>query len=204
MEIVVRGRHIEVSDRFREHASERLTRLEHYAFALQRIDVEVTHERNPRMADQAIRVELTCRGTGQVVRAEYSAADKFVAFDTAADRLDERLKRSSARRRDRSRAAGRQLPAAVPATAPAPAAAPELPEEEPGVVFSEGPLVVREKTHETEAMSVEQALDAMELVGHDFYLFLDVANGKPSVVYRRRGYDYGLIRLEVATADAAS
>jgi hypothetical protein len=79
----------------------------------------------------------------------------------------------------------------------------ELEDLEPGVVFAEGPVVVREKTHPTEAMSVEQALDALELVGHDFYLFLDSANGKPSVVYRRRGYDYGLIRLEVATADAA-
>ena len=72
------------------------------------------------------------------------------------------------------------------------------------VIYAEGPVVVREKTHSTQAMTVEQALDAMELVGHDFYLFLDAATGKPSVVYRRRGYDYGLIRLEVDAATVAS
>jgi len=207
MGVVVRGRQIEVSERFREHAESRLARLEQHASALQRIDVEVTKRANPRMADQAIKVELTCRLRGPVVRAEYAAADKFVAFDTAADRLEERLKRSAARRRDRSRAGGRAQPVTpLPQlVAPQPVAGePEAEDLEPGVVFAEGPLVVREKTHATAAMSVEQALDAMELVGHDFYLFLDAANGKPSVVYRRRGYDYGLIRLEVAAVEEAS
>jgi ribosomal subunit interface protein len=192
MEIVVRGRHLEVSERFREHVVGRLDRLEDHGFALQRIDVEVTKERNPRLADQAMKVELTCRGRGPVVRAEYAAADKFVAFDAAADRLEERLRRSAERRRVRSRSGGRP-----------PAEAPER-QPDAGVIYAEGPVVVREKTHATAAMSVEQALDAMELVGHDFYLFLDQANGKPSVVYRRRGYSYGLIRLEVAAAPVAS
>ncbi len=205
MEVVVRGRQIEVSERFRDHARQRLQRLEHYGSALTRIDVEVTKERNPRLADQAIRVELTCRGRGPVVRAEYAAADKFVAFDSAADRLEERLRRSAERRRERARGNGRPVVPAEPAR-PAAAAADEAEPvvEEPGVVYAAGPVVVREKTHATEAMTVEQALDAMELVGHDFYLFLDAANLKPSVVYRRRGYDYGLIRLEVAAAPVAS
>ncbi len=207
MEVVVRGRQIEVSDRFREHVNERLGRLAHHGFTLQRIDVEVTKERNPRLADQAIRVELTCQARGDIIRAEYAAGDKLVAFDTAADRLDERLKRSAERRRTRARGNGRQQPVAVAAVR-APSAAVEADDDdaviEPGVIFADGPVVVREKTHTTAAMSVEQALDAMELIGHDFYLFLDAANGKPSVVYRRRGYDYGLIRLDVATVSVVS
>jgi ribosomal subunit interface protein len=206
MEVVVRGRQIEVSDRFREHINERLGRLAHHGFTLQRIDVEVTKERNPRLADQAIRVELTCLARGDIIRAEYAAGDKVVAFDVAADRLDERLKRSAERRRHRARGNGRPHPAPVPRVEPAaPADEVEADEPaEPGVIFADGPVVVREKTHATQAMSVEQALDAMELVGHDFYLFLDAENGKPSVVYRRRGYDYGLIRLEVASISAVS
>lgn len=207
MEIVVRGRHMEVSDRFREHVAGRFDRLEDHGFAIQRIDVEVTKERNPRLADHAMKVELTCRGRGPVVRAEYAAADKFVAFDAAADRLEERLRRSAERRRARSRSGGRPpvpVPPAEPATAEAAPAQPPEQQPDDGVIYAEGPVVVREKTHATEAMSVEQALDAMELVGHDFYLFLDEANGKPSVVYRRRGYSYGLIRLEVAAAPVAS
>lgn len=206
MEIVVRGRHIDVSERFRDHVVERLERLEHHGFALQRIDVEVTMERNPRQADQAIRVELTCRGRSPVVRAEYASADKYVAFDTAADRLDERLRRSAERRRQLARSGGRSTAMPQPLGELAPAAEEaEAPEALPAdVIYAEGPVIVREKTHATEAMTVEQALDAMELVGHDFYLFLDADNGRPSVVYRRRGYSYGLIRLEVAAAPVAS
>ena len=59
----------------------------------------------------------------------------------------------------------------------------------------DGPLVVREKFHAAVAMSIDQALFEMEMVGHDFFLFTDAASGLPSVVYRRRGYQYGVIRL---------
>jgi hypothetical protein len=62
-------------------------------------------------------------------------------------------------------------------------------------VAGEGPLVVREKTHEAQPMSLDQAMYEMELVGHDFYLFVEKDSGLPSVVYRRRGYDYGVIHL---------
>ncbi len=206
MEIVVRGRHVEVSDRFRDHVHQRLERLEHHGAALQRVDVEVTKEPNPRMADQAMRVELTCRGRGPVVRAEYASADKFVAFDSAADRLDQQLRRSAERRRNLARSGGR-TPGPVPVIEVPSGAQDSGAAEEAlaaDVVYAEGPVIVREKTHTTEAMTVEQALEAMELVGHDFYLFLDASNGKASVVYRRRGYDYGLIRLEVAAAPVGS
>jgi hypothetical protein len=56
-------------------------------------------------------------------------------------------------------------------------------------------LVVREKEHPAKPMTIDQALFEMELVGHDFYLFADADSGQPSVVYRRKGYDYGVIRL---------
>jgi ribosomal subunit interface protein len=67
-------------------------------------------------------------------------------------------------------------------------------------VQGDGPLVVREKVHQAKPMALDQALYEMELVGHDFYLFIDAATQRPSVVYRRRGYDYGVIRLECAEA----
>jgi hypothetical protein len=55
--------------------------------------------------------------------------------------------------------------------------------------------VVREKTHHAAPMTLDQALYEMELVGHDFYLFVEAESNTPCVVYRRRGYDYGVIRL---------
>jgi hypothetical protein len=71
-------------------------------------------------------------------------------------------------------------------------------------VDGDGPLVVREKTHVATPMTLDQALYEMELVGHDFYLFIDAHTHQPSVVYRRRGYDYGVIRLEDAQERRAS
>jgi ribosomal subunit interface protein len=67
----------------------------------------------------------------------------------------------------------------------------------------EGPLVVREKFHAAVPMSIDQALFEMELVGHDFFLFTDAGSSMPSVVYRRRGYQYGVIRLLEEHAPAA-
>nr|MCH9817082.1 sigma 54 modulation/S30EA ribosomal C-terminal domain-containing protein [Actinomycetes bacterium] len=72
------------------------------------------------------------------------------------------------------------------------------------VVYADGPVIVRQKTHETKPMTVEDALDSLELVGHEFYFFVDSENAMPSVVYRRRGYDYGLIRLDVDNSEQIS
>ena len=65
-----------------------------------------------------------------------------------------------------------------------------------GTGTEESPVVVREKVHAAAPMTLDDALFEMELVGHDFYLFTDAGTGRPSVVYKRRGYDYGVIRLE--------
>lgn len=71
---------------------------------------------------------------------------------------------------------------------------------EPGVAveaqLGDSPVVIRQKVHETEPMTVDQALAEMELVGHPFYLFIDAETGQPCVVYNRRGWTYGVIRLD--------
>jgi hypothetical protein len=67
----------------------------------------------------------------------------------------------------------------------------------PITVTGDGPLVVREKSHPADADDLDQALYEMELVGHDFYLFVDKESERPAVVYRRKGYDYGVISLDV-------
>jgi hypothetical protein len=64
-------------------------------------------------------------------------------------------------------------------------------------VTGDGPPVVREKVHAARPMTLDQALYEMELVGHDFYLFVDRDSRRPAVVYRRRGYDYGVIALDL-------
>jgi ribosomal subunit interface protein len=235
VDIVVKGRRAEVPDRFRQHVIEKLSKLEKFDGKLMSLDVEVSKERNPRLADRSERVEITCRSRGPVIRAEAAADDPYAALDLAYAKLEARMRKSADRRRvhhgmrtPRSVAEATAALQQVPGTAEAPAAAgpaaaaapsPAAPEKRaaertaeitadlPGAVamadtsegdepvVAEGPLVVREKTHRAKPMSLDQALYEMELVGHDFYLFVDSESGMPSVVYRRRGYDYGVIHL---------
>jgi ribosomal subunit interface protein len=204
MEIVVRGRHMEISDRFREHVSQKLSKIERYDGKCHRVDVEVSQESNPRMSDQAVRVEITCHGKGPVVRAEAAADEKFAALDVAYGRLVERMRRAADRRHDRRRNQGRALAERLQ-QAPVTTLADTSNGMADGDV-EDGPLIVRQKTHRGPAMTLDQALYEMELVGHDFFLFHDAESGTPSVVYRRKGYDYGVLHLELdeVQADASA
>ena len=203
VDIVVRGRHLDISQRFREHVGEKLSRIDKFGVALSRIDVEVSKESNPRQADRAFEVELTCLGRGPVIRAEATAADKYAALDLAYGRLEERLRRAADRRHARYRKGGLPEPVMVEEVVAEELEA-EVDDTEADVVYEDGPIVVRDKTHATTPMTVGEALHALELVGHDFFLFVDVETGLPTVVYKRRGYDYGLLRISVGDAPASA
>ena len=198
MEIVVHGRNVVVPDHYRQHVAEKLTRLERYDHKIIRTDVELHHERNPRQNGSCQHIEITCRTRGPVVRSEACAEDFYKALDMAADRLERRFRQAADRRRVHH---GRRTPPSLAAVAPDPTAldVPGAGHEEAEAEaedLAEGPgRVVRIKDHPAKPMTVDQALFEMELVGHDFFLFSDVDTGRPSVVYRRHAYDYGLIRL---------
>ncbi len=196
------GRHCEISDRFRGHVEEKLARLEKHDHRMIRVEVEVEKERNPRLQDRAVRVELTAFSKGPVVRAEAAADDKMAALDLALDRMAAQMRRAADRKKMRRRRRG-AVPGPVPAGLPDLEVAEETVTERqagPITVTGDGPLVVREKSHAAAPMTLDQALYEMELVGHDFFLFVDKETERPSVVYRRRGYDYGVISLEVSSA----
>lgn len=202
MDVVVTGRHLEVSERFRSHVSEKLSRLEKHDHRIIRVLVEVEGERNPRQADRAVRVELTAHSKGPVIRAEAAAADKMGALDLALDKMAAQMRRAADRRirrrgRDKAEAAAAALAAADQAAAEVEEETVEERQVGPITVTGDGPLVVREKSHAAAPMMLDQALYEMELVGHDFFLFVDKETERPSVVYRRRGYDYGVISLEL-------
>jgi ribosomal subunit interface protein len=209
MDVVVKSRHCSVPDQFRAYVDDRITRLEKLDDRVIRVEVEVSAERNPRQHDQACRVEITLRTKGPVVRAEAAAEDKQPAFDIALDRLMAQLRRAADRKRVHHGSRGTQSIREVPVDDEPPAL------DGVGVngvevhtiagmeVQGDGPLVVREKVHAAVPMTLDQALMAMELVGHDFYLFIDSESLSPSVVYRRRAYDYGVIRLSTESELAA-
>ena len=204
MDVVVTGRHIELSERYREHVTDKLARLEKHDHRIMRVQVEVETERNPRQHDRAVRVELTAFSKGPVIRAEAAAEDKMGALDLAVDKMAAQMRRAADRRRvhrGRPPASVGEALAGMETISPDAAGDGEVVEERhvgPITVTGEGPLVVREKSHAAHPMTLDQALYEMELVGHDFYLFVDKESDKPSVVYRRRGYDYGVISLDVA------
>jgi ribosomal subunit interface protein len=259
VDIIFKGRHTDVQERFRERAIAKLTKIGKLDQKAIRIDVEVSEEHNPRQADRRERVELTITSRGPAIRAEAAGQDRFAALDMALAKLESRLRRVGDRRKARRGA----LPASRPGepaadgiTAPSAAGPdgagvtgtrgpgpgqadrPPVPRARSGSgsavnragrqagarpadvrpaqdgaavsidddvvaiqMQGDGPLVVREKYHLARPMAIDQALFEMELVGHDFFLFRDAEDGCPSVVYRRRGYQYGVIRLvEEATS----
>jgi ribosomal subunit interface protein len=203
VDIVVKGRNVEVPDHYREHVADKLSKVERYDQKLIRADVELFHERNPRQSDNCQRVEITVVTKGPVIRAEACAKDFYAALDLAITKLDGRLRRSADRRRVHR---GRHAPlsvAAATAGLPTDLSLAQTAEQTSSVATALAEhdedlpwRIVREKEHPADPMTVDDALFQMELVGHDFYLFLDKDSGRPSVVYRRRGYDYGILSLE--------
>ena len=208
MEIVVTGRHMQVSDRFRDHLDEKLAKIPQLAPRVQRVDVIVSHEPNKRQAKACERVEITCHVKGPIVRAEACLDDKYAALDLALDKLMERLRRAQDRKRVHR---GRHAPESV-AAATARIREPDALGEDhvhDGVDGGDGPfgaqgdspVEIREKIHATVPMALDQAVREMELVGHDFYLYHDEETDQPSVVYRRRGWSYGVIHLDVTDGE---
>jgi len=207
-----------VPERFRQHATGKLAKLAKLDARAMRVDVEVSRERNSRQSDRRERVELTILSRGPAIRAEAAADDKYTALDMALAKLESRLRRASDRRKVKHGDNSSVRSPGVLVTASAEAGLNghsdldlgdmEFAREEAAVrsadadshlvpiqMEGEGPLVVREKEHPAKPMPIDQALLEMELVGHDFYLFHDSECDRFSVVYRRRGYDYGVIRL---------
>ncbi len=204
-EVVVKGRTLGeggVPDHFRIHVSDKLSRLERFDPTIYLFDVELTHERNRRQRKNCQRIEITARGKGPVVRAEACADSFYAALELAVERLESRLRRLKDRRRVHH---GDKTPISVAeATAGllddslfssnGSAAHDHSADEMDGESAGPG-HVVRTKQHPAIPMTVDDALYQMELVGHDFFLFQDKETDRPSVVYRRHAFDYGLIRL---------
>jgi ribosomal subunit interface protein len=217
VDIIFKGRHTDIPDRFRAQAAAKLGKIEKLEHKAIRVDVQLTAERNPRQAGRRERVELTVTSRGPAIRAEAAAEDRYAALDIAFGKLEARLRRASDRRKARHGAHAAVRLTDLPATAgdltadlaaadggePATQRAGSGERTEVTVDYNavavqmqgDGPLVVREKFHQASPMTIDQALFEMELVGHDFFLFMDIHDGLPSVVYRRQGYQYGVLRL---------
>ena len=212
MEIVVTGRHTQIKQRFRDVVDQKMNRVTAIAPDAQRAQIVLSHEGNPRQADTAKRVEITIIAGRTVVRAEASSADEFSALDMALDKLTLRLRRTRDRRKDHRRGYTEMMPVDLgvvepeveaeeiqeePNNSPAAAVASDLgPGESVEVQVGDTPIVIRRKLHIAEPMSIDEALYEMELIGHDFFLFVNKETGRPSVVYHRHGWSYGVFEID--------
>ena len=199
-EIVVKGRNVEVPDHFRIYVAEKLSRLERFDRTIYLFDVELDHERNRRQRKNCQHVEITARGRGPVVRGEACADSFYAALESAVCKLESRLRRSKDRRKvhygDKTPVSLAQATALDPVPATTAGLADDGSQADGAAVDDHEPgRIVRTKEHPAKPMTVDDALYEMELVGHDFFLFYDKQTERPSVVYRRHAYDYGLISL---------
>lgn len=218
MDIIVTGRNTEITPNFRELVETKLDKVSLFYQRAQRVDVVLTRERNPRQADKAERIELTVYGRGPVIRAEAEAVDRYSAIDLACAKLFERLRRLRDRTRDRNR--HRTDPPLEVELAAAHGDVSEIaadfgdasewklqsaddlkPGESREEQLGDSPVIVRQKVHEAHPMTVDEALYQMELVGHPFFLFVDSETKQPCVVYHRKGWTYGVLRLNSRIAD---
>jgi ribosomal subunit interface protein len=223
VETTITGRNLGVTDRFREYASEKSEKIAHLAERAIAFEVKVSRHHETRgSANGNDRVELTLVGPGPLVRAESDGSDKYVAFDLAMAKLVERIRQA----KDKSKVhRGNHRPASLRGTpqddfrvldiVPADAATIDrvttgaidvldVPTDAASLAETDEdycPVVIRKKVFASLPMSVDEALYYMELVGHDFYLFIDSDNDRPSVVYRRKGWDYGVIGLDGNAAE---
>lgn len=228
MDITLIGRNVGITEQFRSYAEEKADRVANLADRALALEIRLCrhHETNGTAGDD--RVEMTLIGPGPVVRAEAGGADKFAAFDAALAKLLERVRRAKDRKKvhrghgDRmtslrkASADGFASAGVVPADgdsmiwaetgAEQPATLPtdDEPGDEYGPDQGESPVVIRRKSFPAEPMTVDDALYRMELVGHDFYLFIDTETNQPSVVYRRVGWNYGVIALDGQGSDGAA
>ncbi len=180
MELIISGKNMDISDRVRGYLEKKAARLDRYLSHIDEAVVELTRESARSSADRHI-VQLTVRTKGTILRAEERATDVFTAIDAVLDKMYRQIMRYKTRRRSRSRSQEAEFLLPI-----------DDYEEEPQK------QIVRTKRFLVIPMDEEEAAEQMELLGHDFFLFLNANTGELNVLYRRRDGNYGLIEPELA------
>ena len=202
-QVTITGRNVEVPEHFQERVNGKLAKIEKLDPTLTFFHVELQHEPNPRREAQANRIQITATGKGHLARADAKEDSFYAALESAVGKMERSLRKVKVRREismgghRKPKSTGEIAAELAAEAAQARAQAEEAPAD-PYANTVEDHIpgqVVRTKEHAATPMSVDEALSEMELVGHDFYLFIDEETKRPSVVYRRHAYDYGLITL---------
>lgn len=176
MQVIIKGKNIEVTDALWDHANSKALKIEKLEHGFKEMEVKLVVEKNPSIKENQI-AELTLVGDGPLIRATDRDRDMYIAIDKAVAKLQRRIKKYHGKRVDRTQAQESALRGAVPA-----------PESESG-----GPIIVKEKTIPLKPMTPEEAALQMEMLGHDFFVFMNEDSDQVNVVYRRNDGNYGVI-----------
>jgi ribosomal subunit interface protein len=212
MDITLLTHDVTLPERFRDHVNERADKVIALSDRAQTFQVKVSRENSSRGGPSLDIVELTVIGRGPVIRAEARSEDKYRAFDEALDHLIKRLRRAKDKRsphhgRQRQKSVAEMSAQGFSSIDITPASVEVLRRVETGSIPAveidndevgdevDSPVVIRQKVFAPDVLTPEEAVDLMELVGHDFFLYLDSTSKQPSVVYRRKGWQYGVITL---------
>jgi putative sigma-54 modulation protein len=179
MQLQIKGKNLDVSDSIRTYAERKLSKLDRMVHEDARVEIELAVEKNPSVADNQV-AEATVRLKGHTLRAREASSDMKASIDLLVDKLERQVKRYKEKRRhehERHERAngGAQAPASIP---------------------QEGAMIVKTKQFVLNAMTAEEAVEQLELIGHDFFVFRNAGSGEINVVYRRRDGDYGVIEPE--------
>ena len=184
MKLVIQGKNIEVTGAIREYVEQKIDKaVSHFQSLTTEVDVHLSVARNPRIASSQS-AEVTVYANGSVIRAEEKSENLYASIDLVADKISRKLRKFKERKTDRNAA---KTSVAVVEQEPLP-----LPNDNRVVELPD--QVVRNKYFTMPAMSVSEALEHLELIDHDFYVFRNGETGDINVVYERNHGGYGVIQ----------
>ena len=183
MEVTVRGRNVEVTERLRTAAQEKIGRLSRHHEGWEHAEVHFSEEKNPRISAKEV-CEATLRGHGRIIRAKAATADSMASLDKVVDKLEHQIDKLKSRLISRSHPRRHQVESGAPL---------DDEDDEAGTGGPGPPRIVKSKRFDIKPMTPEEAALQMDVLGHDFYLFTNSETGVAAVVYRRNDGDVGLI-----------
>jgi ribosome hibernation promoting factor len=178
MRLHVKGKNVEVSDAIHDYAERKLGKLAPQLAEPTHVELELAVEKNPSIADNHV-AEATIFTKGPVLRAREASSDMKASIDLLVDKLERQVKRYRQKRRHEHEWHSEHANGVTPAGDATPS--------------EEGPMIVKTKQFVLNPMTPEEAVEQLELIGHDFFVFRSSDSGEINVVYRRRDGAYGVI-----------
>ncbi len=182
MELIIKGKNMEVTERLRDYVDKKIGKLDRYLPTITEAWVELSTEGTRAAQDRQV-CQVTVRSNGVILRAEERSDDMFYSIDTVLDKMYRQIARYKGRRENRWRGTGMSVE--------------PLPLELEDELEDESSAIVRTKRFPTRPMHAEEAIEQMELLGHDFFVFYNADDGEVNVLYRRKDGDYGLLQPEL-------